>query len=573
MYCLLITTMFVLASCMEKDIYDPNYSPEFGVSVPENFSWSTTKSLTVNVEVNDEYNGKYYYAVRVYDKDPASAANVLPIAALAKVNKDLSFSQKIVIPATVSKLYIAQVFKNADASEKVVTQEVAISGDVVAYSFGSAKSRSAVATRGNGNATTITVESGKTYQVDSKDLDSENITVENGGTLHFINSIILTKCDIYIKDGGKMTAAAGTTLTFDKNSELHNYGEVRIHDIEFWNGATLHNGDAVEGENSGACLYAENIMLVNGHGGDKRYLGERSYTSCKKLILDNVKLTLEASAWLKCDVLDTQKEKGGASTLLASGQIVGSNYSALAMIGKIVGALTIDEQVLVECNDTKNADIKGDVVSDAAGKITIIGTTCSEGGFGVVEKTELGAYTYIMEDMFPIEGDYDMNDLVVSLSAIQTGTILKISGELKAVGATSKIVPYIKVGDDTQSLFVGEQETHAALAGSEIRVPINTEVGGLSYPSKAFELQFTDVKQGLNIDDIDFYIVVDNQTVIHGNTHKDKNAWGMRVPGFDFKWAQEKVKISVAYPEFNKWFSDATYDWYNKYDSSKIYGK
>ena len=570
-YCMLITTMFVLASCMEKDVYDPNYNPNFGAKVPDNFSWSTTKSLTVNVEVNDEYNGKYYYAVRVYDKAPGT--NVLPVAASSKVNKDLPFSQKVVVPATVSKLYISQVFKKADASEEVVTREVAISGEMINYSFGSSKSRSVVATRGNDDVTVV--RSGEIHEVSAEKLKFANFTVENGGILQFTNSSTLFQCDIYIKDGGKLVANEGTTLILESKSEIRNYGSVHIYDVTFENGAVLYNGDAVEGENAGACFIANEITLINGHGGDKRYLGERSYTSCKKLILDNVKLTMMTSAWLKCDVLDTDKNKGqGASTLLGEGNNVGeSDYTSLAMIGKITGPLTIDKKVLVECNDlTDVTSLKGQVVPDASGLITIIGTTCNEGGYENIEEIELGKYTYIMEDMYPNEGDYDMNDIVVSLTAIQKGNILEISGQLKAVGATSKIIPYIKVGTSTLPLFEGKSpEAHVALAGSEVYVPINTEIGGVSYSSKSFDLKFEDINKSLNIDDIDFYIIVDNHTEIHWNTHKEKMTWGMRVPGLNFKWAQEKTKIADVYPEFNKWFEDTTYPWYNKYDSSKIY--
>lgn len=564
---MLITTMFVLASCMEKDVYDPNFNSNLGAKVPDNFSWSTTKSLTVNVEVNDEYNGKYFYAVRIYDQKPA--ANVLPIAAPGMVNKYSPVSQKIVVPATVSKLYIAQVFKKADASEEVTTREVAITGEVISYSFEGAKSRS-VATRGNEDG--IVVKNGEVKKVSETNLRFQNYIVENGGTLQFTNSTEFFKCDIDIKDGGKMIADKNTTLTL-KNSEIHNYGEVNIYDAIFENGSTLYNGDAMEGKNEGACFIANDITLINGHGGDKRYLGERSYTSCNKLTLDNVKLTMKTSAWLRCNVLDTNKNSGqGASTLLSEGENVGtSHYTALAMIGKIVGPLTIENEVLVECKDVTEARIVGKVVENASGLITIIGTTCNEGGFENIEKAELGKYTYIMEDMYPEEGDYDMNDIVVSLTATLTGTLLEISGELKAVGATSTIVPYIKVGKQTLPLLMKDkEEAHIAL-GSETRTPINTEIGGISSPFAPFKLEFKDVEKSLSIDDIDFYIVVNNNTEIHWNTHKEQTTWGMRIPGLDFKWSQERVKIVTTYPEFNKWFDDIAYPWYNKYDSSKIY--
>ncbi|MCD7926171.1 MAG: hypothetical protein LUI85_16405 [Bacteroides sp.] len=128
----LFLVLFALSACQKKDIYDPNYNPDLGVSVPDDFDWSTTKSLTVNVEVNDEYNGKRLYFVRVYIKNPKDGG--LPLAN-EKANMDLPFSEKIVIPLSVDKLYIEQCFINANAVETVVMKGIAIKGEVIDYSF------------------------------------------------------------------------------------------------------------------------------------------------------------------------------------------------------------------------------------------------------------------------------------------------------------------------------------------------------------------------------------------------------------------------------------------------------
>lgn len=554
--------MFVactLVAC-QNDVYDPNYNSNLGARVPDNFEWSTTKTLNVNVEVKDEYNGKYYYAVRVYDKAPGDG--VLPVAASSKVNKDLPFSQKIVIPATVSKLYIVQAFKNANGSEVITKNELAVTGENITYSFGNSSNTRSASTRADEG---VVVKAGEVYKIDAEDAP-EQITVEDKGELQFTTGGELFKCVIRIKDGGKMTAPQGSELLL-KNSDIYNYGEVNVYDIEFTNGSILYNGDAMEGENEGGCFYANNITLVNGSGGDKRYLGERSYTSCKQLILDNVKLTLKTSAWLKCDVLNTLKDNGdGASTLLGEGdQIQNSQYIALAMIGETKGHLTIEDNVLVECNKTTGT-ITGKVVSDATGLIKISGTTCNEGGFGNDETYELGKYTYIIEDMYPEEGDYDMNDIVVSMTATQKGNELTIIGELKAIGASYAITPYIKVNNETQPLFT--KNGQALEAHETLNVPtstiINTIKGSTHYPAQPFTLKFSNVQEALSMDNIDFYIIA-NSNEVHWNTISEnpKATWGMRIPGLNFKWAQEKMRITKAYLEFSKWFDDSSYPWYN----------
>lgn len=565
----LLVMTCVLAGCKE-DVYNPNYNPNLGTNVPENFDWSTTKTLTVNVDVNDEYDGKYYYAVRVYDKTPGEG--ILPVAASGKVNKDLPFSQEIVVPATVSKLYIVQAFKKADASEVITKKEVAISGESVACSFGNSSSTTtrSANTRGKNE---IVVGDNQTVTITSiTEKDSPHYIVENGGTLHFEVSGTLSGWEITINHGGKMTAANGTELTMESNSRLYNYGSVDIYDINFIKGATLHNGDAMEGQNEGGCFTARNITMVNGHGGDKRYLGERSYLSCEKLILNNVKLTFKTGAWLNCDKLVSTGE--GADTLQGEGETVtDSRYVGLATIKEIEikSKLEIISNILVQCGK-KQGNIKGETVEDASGMITITGTACS-GGFGTEEKNELGTYTYIIEDMYPAEGDYDMNDIVISLTAIQEESKLTIDGQLKAVGATYKIVPYIKVGNETKPLYSDQGnalEAHLVLGDETGSSIINTDKGYAHRSGENFNLEFDPVNEGLNMDDIDFYIEV-NGTTVHWNTYKDGNTWGMRIPGADFRWPQEKVNITEAYPDFTEWFKDKSYPWYNNPNPNLIY--
>lgn len=568
----LLVIACALGAC-QKDVSDPNYNPELGASVPDGFKWSTTKTLTVNVNVNDEYNGKYYYAVRVYDKVPAEG--ILPVAASSKVNGEMQFSQKIVVPATVTKLYIHQVFKKSDASEVIVKKELTIDGENISCSFGNGGGTRSVSTRKQESGTIV--KSGEIHTITNIEDTPSEITVESGGALVFNTGGELFKCTITIKDGGKMTADKDTKLSL-KNSAIYNYGNIHIYDIDFNNGSTLYNGDAMEGQNEGGCFYAHHIYMTSGHGGEKRYLGERSYTSCETLTLDNVKLTFKTGAWLNCTLLDADKTNGqGANTFNGDGNsIINTNFTGLATIGTIKSNLTIESNVLVQCKNATGT-IKGEIVPDASGMITITGTTCNEGGFGNNEKAELGTYTYIIEDMFPTQGDYDMNDIVVTLTVEQDDDELDIEGSLKAVGATYAMIPYIRVNDKSYPLFEknGQAlEAHAVLSKGEVKAsPINTLNDQKFYPYEEFDLELEDTKV-TNIDDIDFYIVVNGQEIHWNKIDNSKKAcWGMRIPGEDFKWPQEKVDIVKAYPEFKKWFENSAFAWYNNSKSDLIYNK
>lgn len=575
-----LALMACIFSACQKDVYDPNYNPNLEASVPENFDWSTTKALNVNVEVKDEYDGKYNYTVRIYDKTPGEG--VLPVAASSKVNKDMPFSQEIVVPATATKLYIVQAFKKADASEVINKQEVAADKGNISFSFGSAQSKSSSSTRASDDATELKpgmeIENGTSYYLNEaytlKDIDDKiknvTITVNKGGELKFAESVTLpNQWVINIEYGGKLEAVKNTEITLGNNSVLSNYGEVRVHDINFTNGATLYNGDAMDGKDEGACFYANTIHLEGGNGNGKRTLGQRSYTSCEKLELENVKLTFKTGAWLDCETLSIIK--GGANTLQDdndSQTIANTKYVGLATIDHIdisAGELTIEDKILVETDDYKKFE-QDNVVEDASGKIIIVGTSCSD-GFEDDEETESGSFTYIFEDMYPEQGDYDMNDIVITLNATQEDDELTIKGELKAVGAVYTIIPYIKVGNEQKPLKSENGkalDAHTIMGSPTSSAPINTESNGISLPAASFELEFDDVKRGLTIDDIDLYIVIGSNE-IHWNTHdKAKGAtWGMRIPKKDFRWAQEKVKITKAYPNFQKWFEDNSFAWYD----------
>lgn len=81
-----------MASCTDrKDLYNPDTSPKdnpLDVEVPNNVDYSTITAVTVRIDVDDEYLGKYYYVVEVYDNDPLfSETPRLKAAGVAKQNE------------------------------------------------------------------------------------------------------------------------------------------------------------------------------------------------------------------------------------------------------------------------------------------------------------------------------------------------------------------------------------------------------------------------------------------------------------------------------------------------------
>ena len=71
----ILVTAAGISACVDdnKTLYDPEYktpNPMEEISAPTGFDWSSTHSIKFNVEVNDEFDGQYYYTVEIVDKNP-----------------------------------------------------------------------------------------------------------------------------------------------------------------------------------------------------------------------------------------------------------------------------------------------------------------------------------------------------------------------------------------------------------------------------------------------------------------------------------------------------------------------
>ena len=77
------------------------------VSVPAGFDWSTTRSVDVNVQVDDQYNGTYYYTVELFDANPLFDENA-NLVGKGVAKKNSNFTVKIALPTAVETLYAQQ---------------------------------------------------------------------------------------------------------------------------------------------------------------------------------------------------------------------------------------------------------------------------------------------------------------------------------------------------------------------------------------------------------------------------------------------------------------------------------
>lgn len=577
----LIGAMFVLTACHEKDIYDPNYNPDLGVSVPDDFDWSTTKTLIVNVEVNDEHDGKYLYFVRIYIVNPKDGG--LPLAS-DKSNMDLPFSEEVVIPVSVKKLYIEQCFMKANATEMITIKEVTIDSDVVNYSFkGLAKSGMSgkIAGRDSDKEDKIIVNVGQTYTVNTTPWKNHKVEVEKGGTLRFEGDVQLHNCEIENK--GSLIADSNLIL---KKSKLDNDRSVHVTgNLEVDDDSKLEMDEA-------SCTIVEGKVTLKSDA----EMDDAAYFSCAdlELLTKSTSISMETGAWIRvtgqlmasadCNIVYDDDDDGDDDDE-EDDYIQGSKWAALVQIGAIKnngkGNLTVDKKILVECKEPGQADIdKGSLVDDASGYIQIIPTACNDGGINVDTPSYLAAdYTFALEDQYPEKGDYDMNDIVVFISKESCYSPIKkqatIKGELIAAGANMTIIPYVGVKKENRSgskpLFVDDSgnalNVYKAFGGSGATRPVNTYAkGGTTLPAVPFTVELDNVKDKLNINTLDFYIRVNGHEIDCGTRNGENDIFGIVIPG-KFRYPEEGYNISECYGEvFKKWIEsnkNECNDWYN----------
>lgn len=572
---------FTLSACHEKgDIYDPNYNPDFGVSVPDDFDWSTTKTLTVNVEVDDEHDGKYLYFVRVYIVNPKDGG--LPIAS-DKSNMDLPFSEEIVIPVSVKKLYVEQCFMKANATEIIRIQEVAIDDVVVNYSFrGIAKSMksSKIAGRDSDDKKKIVVKEGDTFVVNASPWKDYEVKVKKGGTLRFEGNVQLHNCKI--ENEGSLIADGNLIL---KKSELDNERSVHV------TGNLEVDGESELDMEEASCTVVEGKVTLKSDA----EMEDAAYFSCTDLDLltKGADISMETGAWIRvirqltasadCKIYyddDDDNENDDEE----DDYIQNTKWAALVQIGMIKnngnGNLKVNKKILVECKDPGKADIdKESLVDDASKYIQIIPTACNDGGINIDTPSYLAAdYTFALEDQYPEKGDYDMNDIVVFISKESCYSPIRkqatIKGELIAAGANMTIIPYVGVKKENRSgskpLFTDVSgnalDVYKAFGGNGATCPVNTHAeGGVKLSTVPFTVELDNVKDKLNINTLDFYIRVNGHEIDCDTRNKGNDIFGIVIPG-KFRYPEEGYNISDCYGEvFKKWIEsnkNQCIDWY-----------
>ncbi|MDF9828837.1 LruC domain-containing protein [Parabacteroides sp. PF5-6] len=220
------------------------------------------------------------------------------------------------------------------------------------------------------------------------------------------------------------------------------------------------------------------------------------------------------------------------------------------------------------------------------------------------QETETMPYTYMFEDNWPAQGDYDMNDLVVSIELLNSTsgdktTSTEVVATLYAVGATKVLglgfqldgirASSVSDGEAGQDYAVYRLFTDAhAVLGGEAGKQINTYRKDCEPQVIRKTVEYTTPIAGVvNVSNFNLFIVLEdfdldkrnevhmpgfkgtNRAKTHANssdTYIDVDGWmwGLAIPQTDFTtFPKEGVRIDEAYKNFDTWISGSdTPDWY-----------
>jgi len=111
--CLLLGVLFATTGCNKtKDLYQDTLPEESvanvfsSIKIPENFKWETLKNVEISLNVDDKYDGKYYYGLQVFDRDPREENPALLDAGYGK--KDHPWVTKTTIHSALKQVYVKE---------------------------------------------------------------------------------------------------------------------------------------------------------------------------------------------------------------------------------------------------------------------------------------------------------------------------------------------------------------------------------------------------------------------------------------------------------------------------------
>lgn len=189
------------------------------LQVPDNFTWKTTQTVTVDLGISDGNPDGLLSRITLYLSEPASGAGPL---ASGSAGYHYNFVTPVIVPATAKGLWARIIYPGGMEDE----QFIPIQNERVAFIFSPRDRPVNLKTLGNGpdcttgcdqvlsGSGTVTIKDGQTFCVSSSFTGTVNFEPsKGGGTLRICGTAVLQNinnmgndCQIVVAYGGKLTA-------------------------------------------------------------------------------------------------------------------------------------------------------------------------------------------------------------------------------------------------------------------------------------------------------------------------------------------------------------------------------
>lgn len=285
----IITSSLLITGC-QKDLYDPEYvASKNGLltGVSSDFNWSTISSVNLTVNVDDQYNGQYYYVVEAFDSNPIIDSNAkLLTKGVAK--KGQSFSSVVSVPQTAKSIAIRQTSPTGLTVTRMVDVASNVTldfGTTATKSISTRSSSSSVLTRSANDtdkndfvstmpADAITYDQNQVKSIKKFKLENGTYDINEwnsgaylyaSGKVHITNLYLAPSCKLYILPGAEVTLDTGNnlgqsgvvvsiaenaslkvgTLTPSSNVKILNKGTISASEIQLAESSLLYNAGTV----------------------------------------------------------------------------------------------------------------------------------------------------------------------------------------------------------------------------------------------------------------------------------------------------------------------------------------
>lgn len=186
------------------------------MKVPAGFNYLSSRTVEVDIGMNDQRVGSYIQNVEVYDGDPGTGAGMLAMGALSNGER---FKTKISLPGTIEKLFVKRVLMDGTSNMR----EIPITGNRAAATFigesivqiGKGTTPGPDCSSGCTNTSNTTMSSGATVSSGTTCYTGTSIngslTVNNGATARVCGTGTITS--VTLNGTGSLVIASNANIT------------------------------------------------------------------------------------------------------------------------------------------------------------------------------------------------------------------------------------------------------------------------------------------------------------------------------------------------------------------------